>query len=182
MVGAVHKRAGGAGQLEQRAKGRQLATLAEQLLNAGVDDVGQVVAGARGLNVGPGGNAARLAVVADHADIAAHQSREADAVGGVAVAGELARVARQFGCRRDVVDDPPRHVGQTDDAAEVLERLEQDQERQARAGLARPLPREGKLRRLRRERFRLGQGRLCWQARVGGVGNDRHGRAPAGVR
>ena len=53
--------------------------------------------------------------------------------------------------------DGGRHVGKPDDTPEVLERLEQDQERQARAGLPCLLPREGALGRLRRERLQLGR-------------------------
>ena len=48
------------------------------------------------------------------------------------------------------------------------------QERQARTRLARPLPREGDLGRIRRERFQLGRPWLDRQPRVGNVGDDRH--------
>ena len=71
--------------------------------------------------------------------------------------------------------DRRRHIGKPDDAPEMLERLEQDQERQARAGLARPLPRESDLGRPRRERFQLDRPWLGGQPRVGGVCDDRHG-------
>jgi hypothetical protein len=71
--------------------------------------------------------------------------------------------------------DRRRHVGKPDDASEVLERFEQDQERQARAGLARPLPREGDFGCHRRERLQLGRPWLDGQPRVGGIGDDRHG-------
>ena len=170
MVAAVHERAAGAGQLEQRAEGGQLAASAQQFLDAGIDDVGQVVAGARRLDAGPRRDPARRAVVAGHAHEAAHERREADAVGAVAVAGKFARVARQSCNRGDVVDDLRRHIDEADDAAEVLECLEQDQQCQTRAGVARLLPREGELGRLRRERLQLGRPRLGGQARVGSVG------------
>ena len=160
---------------EQRAEGGQLAAAAQQLLNAGVDDVGQVVAGARRLDAGPGGHAVRLAVVAGDAGITAHKRCEADAVGRVVVAGKVGNGVGQSGRGGDVGEDRRRHVGKPDDAPEMLERLEQDQERQARAGLARPLPREGNLGRPRRERFQFDWPWLGGQPRVGSVGDDRHG-------
>jgi hypothetical protein len=64
-----------------------------------------------------------------------------------------------------VVDDAGRHVGQTDDAAEVLECLEQNQEPQPRPGLARFLSREGEFGRLRRKRLQLGRPWIGGQAR-----------------
>lgn len=76
----------------------------------------------------------------------------------------------------NVVDDRGRHVGEADDAAKVLEGLEQNQERQAWPGLARLLPRKGEFGQLRRERLQLGRGRVRRQPRVGGICDDRHGR------
>ena len=128
VIGAVDQGAGGAGELEERTEGGQFAALAQQFLDAGVDDVGQVVARARRLDAGPRRNAPSVTVVASHADVAAHQGREADAVGRVAIPDEFTRVARQPRSCSDVADDSRRHVGQPDDAPEVLESLEQDQE------------------------------------------------------
>lgn len=89
--------------------------------------------------------------------------------------GKTGNGVGQAGRGGDVGEDRRRHIGKPDDAPEMLERLEQDQERQARAGLARPLPREGDLCRPRRERFQLDWPWLGGQPRVGGVGDDRHG-------
>ena len=122
VVAAVDQGAGTAREPEQRAEGGQLAAAAQQLLDAGVDDVGQVVAGARRLDARPRGDAARLAVVAGDADVAAHEGREPDAVAGVVVAGDLWNGIGQPGSRGDVVDDRARHVGDAHDVAEALER------------------------------------------------------------
>jgi hypothetical protein len=73
IIGPVDQGAGAAGELEQRPKGGQFAAATEQLLDAGVDDVGQVVAGARRLDARPRRHATRLPVVAGDADEAAHQ-------------------------------------------------------------------------------------------------------------
>lgn len=107
---------------------------------------------------------------------AAHQGHEANAVAGVVVASQLGCGASQAGRRGDMRNKDRVHVGKADGVAEALERLEQHQQREARAGLARALPREGKFGRFRRERLQLGRLRLGGQARVGGVGDDRHGR------
>ena len=176
MVGPVDQGAGAAGELEQRPECRQLAAAVQQFLNAGVDDVSQVVAGARRLDARPRRHAACLAVVAGHADETAHQGHKPDAVAGVVVAGHLSFGASQAGGCGDVGDKGRGHVGEADGVAEALERLEQHQQREARAGLARALPREGEFSRLRRERLQLGRPRLGGQARVGGVGDDRHER------
>jgi hypothetical protein len=66
--------------------------------------------------------------------------------------------------------DRRRHVGKPDNASDMLERFEQDQERQARAGLARLLPRKGDFGYHRRERLQLGGPCLDRQSRVGGIG------------
>ena len=153
----------------------QLAAAAQQFLDAGVDDVGQVVAGARRLDARPRRDAARLAVVAGDAGITAHKRCEADAVGRVVVAGKVWNGIGQAGRGGDMGEDRRRHIGKPDDAPEMLERLEQDQKRQARAGLARPLPRENDLGRPRRERFQLDRPWLGGQPRVGNVSDDRHG-------
>ena len=175
VVAAVDQCAGAAREPEQRAEGGQLAAAAQQFLDGGVDDVGQVVAGARRLDARPRRHAARLAVVAGDAGITAHKRCEADAIGRVVVAGKAGNGVGQAGRGGNVGEDRHRHIGKPDDAPEMLERLEQDQERQARAGLARPLPRESDLGRPRRERLQLDRPWLGGQPRVGGVGDDRHG-------
>ncbi len=136
---------------------------------------------ARRLDAGPHGHAARFAVVSGDAGIAAHKRCEADAIGRVVVAGEVGEGVGQAGRYGDVGEDRRRHVGELDDAPEVLKRLEQDQERQAGAGLERPLPDEGDLGRSRRERLQLGRLWLGGEPRIGGVGGDRHG-AWSGLR
>jgi hypothetical protein len=73
MVGAVDQGSGRAGKLEQRPESWQLAAMAEQFLDAGVDDVGKVVARARGLDARLCCQAAGRTVVARNADEAAHQ-------------------------------------------------------------------------------------------------------------
>ena len=113
--------------------------------------------------------------------MAAHKRCETDAVGRVVVAGEVGDGVGQVGSCGDVGEDGHRHLGKPDHPPEVLEHLEQDQERQARAALPCLLPREGAFGRLRRECLQLGWPRLDGQPRVGGVGDDRHG-AWSGLR
>src|SRR4051812_21993481 len=168
MVGTIDQGARGAGALEERAKGRQLPTVAEELLYAGVDDVGEVVAGARRRNAGPHGDAAGLTVVAHDTDETAHQSRKADTVRCIVVAADLVDGAVQADGCGNVGDDRDRHVGQTGEVAKALEGLKQNQQRQAWARLARPLPRERDLGGLRRERLQLGDARVGGQAWVSG--------------
>lgn len=175
MVATVDQGAGAACKPEQRAEGGQLAAAAQQFLDAGVDDVGQVVAGARRFDAGPRSHAARLVVVGGNADMAAHKHCEADAIGRVVVAGEVGDGGGQVGGCGDVGKDRRRHISKPDHPPEVLEHLEQHQERQARAGLARPLPRESDFGRPWRERLQFGRPWLGGQPRVGSVGNDWHG-------
>jgi hypothetical protein len=175
MIGTIDQGARGAGELEERAKGRQLPTVAEELLDAGVDDVGEVVAGARRRNAGPHGDAAGLTVVARDTDEIAHQSRKADTVRCIVVAADLVDGAVQADGCGNVGDDRDRHVGQTGEVAKALEGLKQNQQRQAWARLARPLPRERDLGGLRRERLQLGKARVGGQAWVCSVGDDPHG-------
>jgi hypothetical protein len=141
VVAAVDQGAGTAREPEKGVEGGQLTAAVQQLLDAGVDDVGQVVAGARGLDAGSHGDTTRLAVVAGNSDVAAHEGREPDTVAGGVVAGDLGNGIGQSSCRSNVVDDCARHGGDAHDVAEALEALEQDQQRQARPGPARPLPR-----------------------------------------
>ena len=131
MVAAVDESAGGAGDLEERAEGGQLVALPDQLLDRDVDDVGQVVPGARRRDAGPHGKAASLGIVTGNVEEAAHQRHQTGAVGRVVVAGKLVGSVRQP-CRcADVGDDPSRNIGDLHEVAEALERLEEDQQRQA---------------------------------------------------
>ena len=73
-------------------------------------------------------------------------------------------------------DEDRRYVGEADGVAEALECLEQDQQREPWAGLARALPREGEFGRLWREHLQLGRARLGRQTRISRVGDDGHRR------
>lgn len=60
----------------------------------------------------------------------------------------------------DVANDGDRHVGEPDEVAEALKGLEQDQQRQAWAGVPRALTHEGEFSRIRREDIQFGRARF----------------------
>jgi hypothetical protein len=89
MIGTIDHRACAARKPEQRIESRQLAPASQQLLDAGIDDVRQVVAGTRRLDTRPGCDTARRPVITGNADKAAHQRCEPDAIARLVIAGDL---------------------------------------------------------------------------------------------
>ena len=79
-VTAVDHSARRAGEPQERAEGGQLAALTQQLFDASIDDVGQIVTGARRLDTRPHGDTARRTIVAGNANEAAYERGEADAI------------------------------------------------------------------------------------------------------
>ena len=73
MIAAVDKRTGGACDLQERAERGQFKAPSRQLLDRGIDDVGQVVAAARDLDRRNRRCLARGQAVGGNADVVAHE-------------------------------------------------------------------------------------------------------------